>query len=100
MRLHNCLLDYRETDKYIQHLIYERTLFQEDINNSHATHIQTGTNLGCPQGNIGNDEKMYRRKGMAIIDVLRKILAEHDMHRKTKHRKCDNCLHTYYLTGT
>ena len=98
MRLHNYLVDYRETNKDIHHLTYERELYQSDITHSHAMPVQTGTDLGRPQGNITNDERMDRIKGMVIRDGISQQLADLDMHRKTKHWKCNTSSHTFSLT--
>ena len=98
MRLHNYLVDFRESMKDDLLVTYERNLFQEDIANSLAVPIQTGSDLGRPQGNISNDERMNRLKGMAIRDGIRQDLADQDMHRRTNHWKCDTSSHAYCVT--
>ena len=85
VQLHNYLVNYRDIKKDIQQLTCKRDLLQEDVNNSHATTVQTGTDLHRPQGSIRNDERMNRLKGMVIRDDLRQSLVDHDMYRKTKH---------------
>ena len=95
MRLHNFLVDYRESRIEPNLEAQERILFQEDIINSLAVPIQIGNDLGRPQGNITNDERMDRLKGMAIRDCLSQNLADVDMHRKINHWKCDTFTHTY-----
>ena len=99
MRLHTYLVDDRERNNGIHHLASERELFQQDVSNSGSIPVQTGNDLGRPQGNITNDEGMNRLKGMLIRDGLRQSLADHDMRPKMKHWHCDPSSHTYSETN-
>ena len=95
-RLHNFLVDYRERYDCHEELTHERVIFHEDILNTNAMPVQTGSDLGRPRGRILDEERSSRIEGMVIRDNLKKVLREGEMYRPRKNEwYCDFASHTY-----
>ena len=66
MRLHNYLVDYRENNKLVNELEEDMDLFHQDALNSNTIRLQTGNDLGIPQGNITRVDRMNRVDGTRL----------------------------------
>ena len=66
MRLHNFLVDYREKNKLVNELEEDMDLFYQDALNNNNIPLQTGNDLGRPQGNITSVDRMNRVDGTRL----------------------------------
>ena len=81
MRLHNFLVDYREKNKLVNELEEDMDLFYQDALNNNTIPLQTGNDLGRPQGNITSVDRMNRVDGTRLRAQLSQKFQDHDMHR-------------------
>ena len=102
MRLHNFVVDFRESQVSTSNnenngsIYSDFELFNEDILNSNAMPIQTGSDLGRCQGNISQEERLRRIEGIHTRENLKQSLQDHDMHRPRKNEWYSNSKsHTY-----
>ena len=89
IRLHNFLVDYRESYVIIDEETEEKSLFTEDARNSRECTMVVGDDVGV-RGNISNSEKDQRYKGLKLRDSLRLSLVDHDIHRPRKEEYFDD----------
>ena len=83
MRLHNFLVDYRDS-QIIGTCISDKSIFQQDIIDAEAVPVQVGSDLGRGRGRISIDKQQSRHDGQRLRNDLCNALASHDMHRPTK----------------
>ena len=70
MRLHNYLVDYRERHVEVDHLAADMIVFQQDLLKSNTIPVQTGNDLGRPQGNITSEDRLNRVEGTRLREQL------------------------------
>ena len=80
MRLHNYLVDFRESETSEATLSTDNVIFNEDTSNIGATPVQTGNGIGRPRGNISLQDRENRRGGLTLRDELRQSLEDHVMY--------------------
>ena len=66
MRLHNYLVDYREKHLEVNELATDMVVFHEDLLNSNTIPVQTGNDLGRPQGNMTSEDRFNRLDGNCL----------------------------------
>ena len=95
MRLHNYLVDYREKHLEVNELATDMVVFHEDLLNSNTIPVQTGNDLGRPQGNITSEDRLNRDDGNRLRAHLSQKIQDHDMHRPRMNEwYCDSSSHT------
>ena len=101
MRLHNYLVDYRESFTAEEDHVGDMELFRQDAIDSQTLPLQTGNDLGRLRGNISNDERMNRYKGEFVRSRLMNEIRDCDMHRpRKKEWYCDTLSHVQRVTST
>ena len=87
MRLHNFLVDYRESklpeDKRVDELIEEQ-LFHDELSDNGINPIVVVNDSNRGSGNITNNEKESRLNGLKLRDRLKISLMNHDLNRPRK----------------
>ena len=98
MRLHNYLVDYREKHLEVNELAADMVVFHEDLLNSNTIPVQTGNDLGRPQGNITSEDRLNRVDGTRLRAHLSQKIQDHDMHRPRMNEwYCDSSSHTHRI---
>ena len=80
MRLNNFIVNYIETHKVRSEKSNEKSVFKEDVNSSGEYHMAVGNDVGC-RGNISNNKRNVRYRGLKLGYSLKLLLADHDTHR-------------------
>ena len=92
MCLHNYLVDYRDENKMMSDLNIDRNIFETEISDSLVQPLQIGNDREMTAGQLTNDDKEARTRGLVLQNSLLQALADHDMHRPEKNewRKNNN----------
>ena len=95
MRLHNYLVVYREKHLEMNELEDDMIVFHDNLLNSNTIPVQTGNDLGCPQGNITSEDRLNRVDGNRLRAHLSQKIQDHDMHfSRMNEWYCDSSSHT------
>ena len=87
MRLHNFLVDYRESkqeDEAEVGAVQERHIFEQGLRDNGITPIVVGNQAGMGSGRPSNDHIQSRTDGLRLRDQLKNDLQNYDLHRPRK----------------
>ena len=87
MRLHNFLVDYRESkqaDEAEIDTIMERHTFEQGLRDNGISPVVVGNQEGIGSGRPSNDHIQSRTDGLRVVDQLKNDLQNYDLHRPRK----------------